>query len=195
MKTARFLPVVMMGLLFSLFNSTVVFAHPGHMAQDFVGGFLHPLTGVDHILALIAVGLWATQLGTRALFVLPLSFITFMVIGGLLLPAGLSLSFIESMIAASVLGVSLLVVTKARLPLVVGAVIVSIFAMAHGYAHIAESGSNQLWQYVAGFSATTAVLHTVGIGIGYWFSIQKKEKFTRLSGALTFAAGTVLLFI
>jgi len=142
-------------------------AHPLHDAGGWVAGFAHPFLGWDHLLAMIAVGLWAAQLGGRALWILPATFVSVMVCGALLAVAGLALPHVESGIAASLLALGLLVAFAARLPLAVGAALVGAFALFHGHAHGSElPAMTSAWAFGAGFVVATALLHLVGIGIG-----------------------------
>ncbi len=177
--------VVMLGL------PQIAFAHPGHLPQDVLGGFLHSLTGIDHILAMIAVGLFAAQLGGRARWMLPSAFIGTMILGGLFLPLGASMAAMEGMIAASVIVLGLLVALRVRVSPLLGSAIVGLFALAHGYAHIHEIGRYALAQYVIGFSLATALLHGIGIIFG---TLTKRDVLLRWSGAVTVAVG-VLLFV
>jgi urease accessory protein len=171
----------------------VAFAHPGHfLPHSFGGGFLHPFTGLDHILAMVAVGLWAVQLRGKALWALPLSFVSLMVAGGLLSKAGLTLPMVEPMIAASILVLGLLVTLSTRVSLRIGTLLVGFFALFHGYAHIAEIGSHGLLTYVLGFSLATAILHGAGIAFGLT-TRGFSEKVIRLAGASTLAIGILMI--
>ncbi|WP_162419691.1 HupE/UreJ family protein [Microvirga brassicacearum] len=139
-------------------------AHTGvGSGTSFLSGFLHPLSGADHILAIIAVGLWARLLGGRALVVFPASFLIAMLGGGVIAMAGWTLPAIEAGIAASILVLWALIIFRARPPILIGSGLCAVFAVAHGYAHGAElaTGSNPA-QYAAGFLLATAVLLLIG---------------------------------
>ena len=179
-------------LLLGLGNS--VQAHTGASHVDFVAGFSHPLSGLDHVLAMLAVGLWATQLGKQPLWRVPLTFVLTMALGGLLGFAGIPLPLVELGIAGSVLILGGLIALASRLPLTASMALVGIFALFHGYAHGAEmaTGSTALW-YSVGFMLTTALLHGVGIGIGVMAQHGLPARTLRLGGAAIAASGMWLL--
>ena len=141
-------------------------AHPGgHHVTGFTAGATHPLLGLDHLLAMIAVGLWATQLKGRATWVIPAAFVAVMSAGGLLASNGMILGGAEVGIVASVLTLGVLVAGSVRLPLAASVALVSTFAFFHGQAHGAEMPANATaLTYAAGFALTTAMLHAAGIG-------------------------------
>jgi urease accessory protein len=140
-------------------------AHTGHhMVTGFSSGLTHPLSGLDHLLAMIAIGLWAAQQGGRALWAVPAAFVSTMVLGGGLAWAGLSLPHVETGIAASVLVLGLLIATRRQWPVTAGMAIAAIFALFHGYAHgleMPQATSPAL--YALGFVVATVFLHGVGI--------------------------------
>jgi urease accessory protein len=140
-------------------------AHPGAQAlHGFAGGFAHPLGGLDHVLAMLAVGLWAGLVGGRALWAWPLAFLGVMVGGALLGLAGIPLLGAETVIALSVLLFGLAVAARVSLPVFVGGLLTGVFALFHGFAHGAELPAGaDLTVAVAGFSAATALLHGAGI--------------------------------
>ena len=175
-------------------------AHPGHdgdhdFTWDFSGGLAHPLSGVDHLLAMIAVGLWAAQLGGRARWFVPAAFVGVMALGAALGHAGLKFSGIEQGIAASVFVLGLLIARSVKLPVAAGMAIVGIFALFHGLAHGAEmpATAGEL-SYGAGFIAATALLHLVGIGAGT-LAARRSEKIATYAGWGIAAAGVVLLAV
>jgi urease accessory protein len=144
--------------------ATPAFAHPGHGADaGFLSGALHPLFGIDHLLAMIAVGIWAVQLGSRAMWIVPLSFCAAMIAGAALGYAGIALPFVEPIIAISVLILGLLVACASRLRALHGAALIGVFALFHGAAHSAESGVGIApLAFMAGVVATTVALHFAG---------------------------------
>jgi urease accessory protein len=170
-------------------------AHPGHGAGGgFAAGVYHPVSGIDHILAMIAVGLLAAQIGGRAMWVLPAAFISLMTGGGLLASTGhVQVPWVEQMIAASVLVLGLLIATSARMPLMASVSLVAFFAMFHGYAHVAEMtvGASAL-SYSAGFVLATAALHAVGLAIGLQARRLAPMAAVRLGGAGIAACGLLL---
>ncbi len=139
-------------------------AHPGHMAAGFAGGLAHPFLGLDHLLAMIAIGLWAAQQGGRAPWAVPAAFVGAMVLGGGLAWAGLALPQVEAGIAVSVLVLGLLIATRRQWPVTAGMAVAAGFALFHGYAHgldMPQATSPAL--YALGFVLATAFFHGVGI--------------------------------
>jgi len=171
------------------------FAHPGHPdAFGFSDGFAHPLSGIDHLLAMLAVGLWAAQNKRLALWVLPLVFPLTMVLGALLAFAGLQLPGVETGIAASVAVLGLLIAFAIRMPVWASAAVVSVFALFHGYAHGSElpHGASALW-YGVGFVAATALLHLAGLAIGLVAGQKMAAQAVRVGGIAIAAVGGYLL--
>lgn len=143
-------------------------AHPGHAGDAmFLQGLLHPLTGIDHLLTMLAVGVWAAQNGGRAIWLLPTAFIAMLSGGAVLGMAGIGLPAVEAGIAASVAVLGLLVLLNKRVPVAAAAILVGAFAVLHGHAHGTEmpQAANPLL-YGLGFVLSTAMLHGIGIAIG-----------------------------
>ncbi|WP_209424537.1 HupE/UreJ family protein [Pararhodobacter sp. SW119] len=140
-------------------------AHPHH---DHAGGFLdgvaHPLLGLDHLLAMVAVGLWAALTGGRALWALPLAFLAAMAVAGLAGTGGAAFALVEHAILASVIVLAAAVALSLRVSLAWAVPLVALFGTAHGWAHGVE-GSGGL-DYAAGFLIATAALHTLGVALG-----------------------------
>lgn len=158
---------------------TIAFAHtgtPGH-THDFMSGFGHPVTGLDHILAMVTVGAFAWQLGGRALWPVPAAFVAIMAVGGGLGVAGIDVPFVELGIALSVLVLGGMVAMGVKMPLAVAMGLVGFFAIFHGHAHGTEMPADASGMtYAAGFMVATGLLHAAGIGLG--FAIGKAgEKF------------------
>lgn len=147
-------------------------AHPGHdgghgFEWDFTGGFAHPLAGFDHLLAMVAVGMWAAQLGGRARWAVPATFVGVMTAATALGMRGVVPGGIEQMIAASLLAFGLLIAFAKKLPLYAGVGLTALFAAFHGFSHGAElPESFGALSYGIGFVAATALLHLAGLGIG-----------------------------
>jgi urease accessory protein len=143
-------------------------AHTGAGAtHDLTHGFLHPLGGLDHVLAMVAVGLYAAQLGGRALWLLPAAFVGTMIVGGFLGYAGVPVPMVEQGIGVSVVAMGVAIAAGLRLPTPVATALVGLFALVHGHAHGAEgAGLTSFLSYAAGFVAATAILHAAGIGLG-----------------------------
>lgn len=166
-------------------------AHPGH-AEGIAAGMLHPLLGLDHLLAMAAVGIWAAQLGGRARWALPASFVTLMALAGAAGMAGRALPMVESGIATSVLLLGLLIAFSVTVTPMLGAAIVAVFAVFHGYAHGAEMPATaSAWQFAAGFMLATAALHGLGLLIG--LRGQGQARWLRATGAVVAASGLYLM--
>jgi urease accessory protein len=145
-----------------------VIAHeqPGQ-ATGFVTGLLHPVSGLDHVLAMVAVGLWGVQLGAPAIWLLPVTFPLVMAFGGFLGLVGVPLPGVELGIATSAILLGAMVALLARPPLALAALLVAFFAIFHGHAHGTELPAGQSGLlYSVGFVVATGVLHAVGISIG-----------------------------
>jgi len=174
------------------------FAHPGHVLEDgaMMAGLVHPLSGLDHVLAMLAVGLWAAQQGGRALWALPAAFVTTMLAGAGLALAGLSLPGVDGLILASVLVLGILVVMDRKIPLGAGLAITGLFALSHGFAHGLEMpAATTAMAYGAGFAVATALLHGVGLVAGTWLlpgASARRQLFSRLAGALITGGGVLL---
>lgn len=160
-----FLPLLLLSLL--LFPVSAQ-AHVGiDHSSGFMHGFSHPFTGLDHLAAMVAVGLWSIQLGRRAIWSVPLTFVTVMLLGGFLSTTGLVIPLVEKGIASSVLVLGVLIAATIRVPVPVSAAIVGLFALFHGYAHGAEMPPTTSGiAYGVGFALATALIHLNGIGIG-----------------------------
>jgi urease accessory protein len=154
--------------LFIIFAPDIAVAHTGYGgATGLAHGLAHPITGIDHALAMIAVGVLAAQLGGRALWLMPLSFVGVMAVAGALAMAGLQLPFVEVGIALSILILGLAVASPRRLPALAAAALVGFFGMIHGHVHGAEMpAAAAALPYAAGFLAATALLHAIGVSLG-----------------------------
>ncbi len=160
-----------------------------------MAGFTHPLSGADHMLVMIAVGLWAAQIGGRALWVVPAAFVGAMAFGFALAMTGIHLPFVEPAILASVVALGLLVAMAIRWQTATCAAIVGVFALFHGYAHGGELGAAGALPFSTGFVIATALLHVAGIGLGLGISrLSSGGTFSRLLGGLTAFAGVALIF-
>ncbi|WP_034298111.1 HupE/UreJ family protein [Herbaspirillum sp. RV1423] len=175
-------------------------AHPGHpgsmmtASMSFGAGFSHPFSGIDHLLAMLAVGLWAAQNKRSALWVLPLAFPLMMVIGALLALVGLEIPAAETGIAASVAVLGLLIAFAVKMPLWTSTLVVSLFALFHGYAHGSElpHGSSAA-TYAFGFVLATALLHAAGLTLGLVAGKRMADGVVRLGGVGIAAVGAYLL--
>lgn len=169
-------------------------AHAGHEAGRFMTGALHPLGGLDHVLAMVAVGLWAAQAGGRALWAMPAAFVGAMLAGGALGLAGLPLPAVEPMILASIVLLGALVALAVRLPMAAGLALLALFGLAHGHAHGAEGPASGLVAYAAGFALATLALHLAGIGLGVVLARAASSRAVRGVGTAAAAAGLWLGF-
>jgi urease accessory protein len=156
------------GILLLTVFATPALAHTGgSMAGGFAGGFAHPLFGLDHIVAMVAVGLWGAFLGAPAIWLLPIVFPLVMALGGVIGILGIAIPWVETGIALSAVVLGLMVAFGARPPLIIAAVLVGAFAIFHGHAHGTElpPGADAV-AYSVGFVVATGLLHLVGIGFG-----------------------------
>jgi urease accessory protein len=172
-------------------------AHTGvglHTHSGFVAGFLHPLMGLDHELAMLGVGVWAVQLGKRAIWLVPAAFVAVMVVGAVLGIMGAALPMVEFGIGGSVLAIGALIAFGARMPVALAMSLVGAFALFHGHAHGTElPGFAHPAAYGAGFVAATALLHVAGIGIAYLVRRHATTLPSRLAGVAMAAIGSGLL--
>ena len=165
-------------------------AHEGGSAAGLVSGLLHPVTGLDHVLAMVAVGIWGAQLGAPAIWVLPVTFPMVMALGGVAGLLGLGLPAVELGIGVSALLLGLMVAFEVKPDLRVAAVLVGFFAVFHGYAHGTELPEGQSGLlYSIGFVVSTGLLHGAGIGIGELRRLAWGPPVLRLLGAGIALAG------
>lgn len=176
-----------------LLSPTLALAHPGHGDNGLLAGLGHPLGGLDHLLAMLAVGLWAAQQQGAARWALPCTFVGTLLIGGLLGFEGLSLPALESGIAASVLALGLAVSLAIRPPLLLAVLATALFALFHGVAHGLElPETSSPWTYAAGFVSATAALHAAGYGLVRLLP-RAAAPLVRAAGAASALAGAWLL--
>ena len=163
-------------------------------ASGFLTGFVHPLTGFDHIIAMVAVGLWGAQLGAPAIWMLPVTFPIVMAVGGFLGIIGVPVPGVEIGIALSGVLLGAAVMTESRPPLIIAAALVAVFAICHGHAHGAElpPGTSGL-SYSIGFVVATGSLHACGIGIGSIHRWSYGRLALRALGGLISAGGVFFL--
>ena len=185
--------LALFGLLAYVTILPVAEAHTfGSQGAGLMAGLTHPFVGLDHLLAMFAVGIWAGQLGGRAVWLIPLTFVSVMAVAATLASFGLLLPLMEPAIACSVLVLGLLIAGSVRLPTSVGVLLVSLFAVFHGYAHgleLPQAASPIL--YGAGFVLATALLH--GIGIGFARNSSQHKMLQRIAGYSLIAASGLLL--
>ncbi|MBI3770732.1 MAG: HupE/UreJ family protein [Deltaproteobacteria bacterium] len=169
-------------------------AHVGiGLTSGWAHGFAHPISGLDHVCAMVAIGLLAAERGERAVWVVPLTFLTSMAFGALLGMTAVSVPFVEQGVVMSVLVLGVLVAAAVRLPLVADVVIVMLFAVCHGHVHGTEMTTTALGvAYGAGFLAGTALLHAVGIGIALLPRKIGEVRAARFAGAVIAVCGVYL---
>ncbi|MEM7208829.1 MAG: HupE/UreJ family protein [Pseudomonadota bacterium] len=176
--------------------TSVAMAHSdaANIGGGFINGFIHPLLGPDHVVAMIAVGLWGVFLGKPAIWLLPVVFPLVMAVGGALGVAGVPVPAVETGIALSGLVLGLMVAMAVRAPLWLAAMLVGVFAIFHGHAHGTElpEASNPL-AYSVGFVIATGLLHLIGIAIGEFNRWAWGNYVVRAGGAMIALAGASFL--
>ncbi len=159
---------------------------------SFAAGLSHPVFGADHVLAMVAVGLWAAMLGGRAVWAMPSAFVAAMTAGFVLALAGVGLPFVEPAILASVIVLGALIALSVRLPAAAAPALVAGFAVFHGHAHGAEIGGASAATYLAGFALATAALHGVGLALGWTLHRLAPASVARGAGSAVALAGCAL---
>lgn len=184
-----------LGLAIFLAASTAHAHSEGGIAGGFLSGFFHPVNGIDHVIAMVAVGLWGAFLGSPALWVLPMVFPLVMTIGGALGVMGVPLPAVETGIAVSAIALGGVVAGAVRPPLWVAAVMVGVFAIFHGHAHGTElPNAADPIAYSLGFVTATGLLHLAGIGLGLLTRWPAGVKAVRAMGAGIAVGGLGFLF-
>jgi urease accessory protein len=170
------------------------FAHTGvGAAAGFSHGFMHPISGLDHMLAMVGVGVWASQLGGKKRFIVPAAFVGMMIIGGILGMAQVPFPAVELGIAGSVVAIGLLMALERNMKTVYAAALVAAMAFFHGHAHgteVPEAAS--VLAYAIGFIFSTAGLHIAGISLGEGLRALSQHKVIRVVGVATTVAGVML---
>src|SRR5512139_350131 len=179
-----------------VFFSWPAVAHePQGQAAGFATGLLHPVSGLDHVLAMVAVGLWGAQLGAPAIWLLPVTFPLMMAFGGFLGLIGVPLPGVEIGIAASAILLGAMVALQARPPLALAGLLVAFFAVFHGHAHGTELPAGQsALLYSLGFVVATGLLHAVGIAIGLIHRWSSGRLLLRGAGVVVTLAGVFFLW-
>ena len=175
---------------------TLALAHPGHPGHEALGlraGLLHPFTGADHMLAMVAVGLWAALRGGKAVWAWPVAFVAALLAGFALGKTGFALPLAEPMVLASIIVLGALVAANAKAPTGVGVVLIALFGAAHGYAHGAESPGSTA-SFPLGMALATLALHAAGLAAGLGLQRLRQPALVRLLG-LGAAAGGVILAV
>jgi urease accessory protein len=174
-------PLLALGLLLvlpGLASAHIIKGSP-HGMHD---GFMHPLTGLDHLLAMFAVGLWAAQHRGRAVWMIPLTFVSVMVLGGIMGVSGAYVPGAELGIAASVLVMGALIATATRFKPSLSMLVVGFFALFHGYAHGHEMpAAVSAVSFSVGFVVATLLLHGLGLAAGIY--LQKQQRVMAFAGS------------
>lgn len=165
----------------------VALAHPGHDTSTFLHGVTHPLGGLDHLLAMIAVGILASRFEGATRAALPLAFIAAMSIGAIVAATGLAVGGVELMIALSLVVFGAAILAARKLPVAFAGSAVAVFALFHGYAHGAEMAGTSLLAFGAGFVLSTALLH----GAGLWLTLRTRELGERAYAAIRLSGGVI----
>ena len=187
---------IIAALLMAVTFAEPAFAHEGNIVRGgFMAGFIHPFFGLDHMLAMIAVGIWGAILGRPLIYLLPSVFPVMMAVGGVIAMAGIVIPFTETGIALSLVTLGGLIAAQRRLPVVAAMIIVGVFAICHGFAHGTELPlAADPVAYSSGFVIATGLLHLAGIGIGWLGGMARSPALVSLvSGALIAAAGFYFL--
>ena len=191
----RLIQATLRATVLLLLTAIPAIAHTGDLNGGFLGGFAHPLFGSDHVVAMVAVGLWGAFLGPPPMFVLPIVFPLVMAVGGVLGIVGVPLPAAELAIATSAIVLGLMVASAARPPLWVAATIVGAFAIFHGYAHGAElPAGTDAAAYSIGFVTATGLLHLAGIALGLTVRWPAGRMGVRGTGAVIACAGLLFLW-
>lgn len=169
-------------------------AHPQGPSGNFAAGFAHPFFGLDHLLAMVAVGLLAVRVGGKGLWMMPAAFLGSMLLGGVIAAVGIAVPGVEYGILASVLVLGLLVAVARVLPWAAAGLLVAVFAMFHGHAHAEEMlNGSSFALYAVGFLLATALLHLSGIGAGLAITRWIDVRALRFCGGAIAAASLVLM--
>ena len=184
----------LMGLAIACMPLTAL-AHPGDHGGSFLGGLSHPLTGVDHLLAMVAVGMLASRLSGASRWMLPASFIAAMIAGCGLSFGGIGLPFVEGLIALSLLAFGVLLLSNRALSAPLGCAVVALFGVFHGHAHGSEMVGDSMMTYGIGFILSTATLHAAGLlttlRVEAWS--HRVRAFLRVAGGAIAFTGALLL--
>ena len=189
MSNKSFLTVVLTAVM--LFKVPAVQAHPlFNEDASWLAGFIHPLLGLDHVLALLAVGLWAAQQGGSRLWQLPVAFLSVMTLGAYSGYAGVSLPQVEMGVTGSLLLLGIMLALAARLSTLPSLLLVGFFALFHGYAHSMGISANMaVIDYTNGFLLASVVLLGMGVALGMWARVGRYDQLLRISGLAIGATG------
>jgi urease accessory protein len=180
-------------LAISLGATLPAFAHLDPAEHgSLAAGFSHPLFGLDHILAMVAVGLWAATQGGKGVWLVPAAFVATMAVGFAAAIVGMPLPFVEPVILASVIFIGIAIALALPIPVPAVAAMVGFFAFFHGHAHGGELGAAGAWEFALGFIIATALLHAAGIAVGMMMARFGGQLLARIAGAITALGGVWL---
>jgi urease accessory protein len=194
MKRSSAFALALVAPAVGLLASGPALAHPGHLELGFAAGLIHPFSGLDHMLAMTAVGLFAAIKGGKAMIVWPVGFVAAMLVGYGVGVAHPGLSMAEPAILASVIVLGVLVATMARAPFAVGLGLIAVFGLAHGYAHGSEAPAAGGLSFPLGFALSTAALHASGLAVGALGLRLHRPQVVRALGAAVALGGVALAF-
>jgi len=188
----RFILICCMALTGALVSPAL--GHTGvGQANSFACGIAHPLNGADHILAMVAVGVWGVLAGGPAILVWPISFAATMLVGFAAATLSLQVPFVEPAISSSIIILGLFVALAVKSPVWLGAVITGLFAFFHGHAHASEATAVSVLPYAAGFALATAGLHAAGIALGLFAKGSIGKVALRAMGGLAALGGLAVM--
>ncbi|MES2471754.1 MAG: HupE/UreJ family protein [Pseudomonadota bacterium] len=175
---------------------TAALAHPSltHHVHGFMAGVSHPLTGLDHLLAMLSVGLWASQKGGRALWIWPAAFVIALIAGGAMGMAGIALPLVEPAIIASLLVLGVAIAATLMLPTAAGVAVIALFGLFHGNAHGLEAPVGGAGPYALGFVLSTVTLHVMGLALGLSAQRMQRPVMVRAGAVLIAATSLVMAF-
>jgi urease accessory protein len=194
MKRSSLPALALLAISLSIVAAGPALAHPGHLELGFAAGLIHPFSGLDHMLAMTAVGLFAAIKGGKALILWPLGFVGAMLVGYGWGVAHPGLSMAEPAILASVIILGGLVAAMARASLSAGLSLIALFGLAHGYAHGAEAPVGGGLSFPFGFAMSTAALHAMGLAAGALALRLDRPRLVRALGAAVAMGGVALTF-
>ena len=194
----KFSHILTLAIASTIMAPRLALAHVGiGDAHDALHGFVHPLTGIDHILAMVSVGLLAANLGGRAIWAVPASFVLMMVLGGVVGMAGVTVPLAEMVIGSSVLILGLLIAMSIRMPVSIAMALAGTFAIFHGFAHGAEMPENMSGLlFASGFVVATTLLHCLGLLLGLGIACLSKtvsQMSMKLGGGAIALVGVALV--
>jgi urease accessory protein len=170
---------LILAVVWMIFCAAPAFAHTNEgTAFGLITGFMHPILGLDHLITMVMVGVLAAMLGGKMVYMLPATFVSALIVGGVVGIAGIEIDAVETMIVVSVIVIALLSIVKKSLPAWSYAVIIGAFGIFHGIAHGYEMPLNMLgYEYALGFASASALLHILGVMVQYAMQIALRRNY------------------